>query len=132
MILTDAAAKKKYWVHFYHSDVDQTDPMYRLSDRMTMAAIHEGPCKLRERPCGTQSFMGVSYCSRVDSFDFNTGRKKALLNAMIGPDADHPWIPKDIRERLWTSYFVDHRARYEPYRDPRLKKKSSQRQTGPP
>lgn len=123
MILTDAAMKTKYWVHFHHVVVAQDDPLFRLSSRKTQATIHEGPCKLKERPCGTPSFFGEAHCSRVDRFDHHTGRKQALLNAMIGPNPDTPRIPKQIRDRLWASYF-EQRSRYEPYRSPHLKKNS--------
>lgn len=136
MILIDAADKKKYWVHFRHISVTPSDPLFRLSDHKTQAAIHEGPCRLPREDwpanggCGTPAHVGEAHCSRVDRFDRNTGRKQALLNAMIGPDEENPIIPKEIRERLWTDYFAQ-RYQYEPYRDPHLSKRKGQAQGQP-
>ena len=139
MILTDAAGKKKYWVHFQHVEVTESDPLFRLSNRKTQATIHEGPCRLKRdewRPqagcvCGTSGHFGEAHCSRSDAFDSNRGRKQALLNAMIGPDGTNPRIPKEIRDRLWASYF-EQRARYEPYRSPHLKKNPKSSHTSHP
>lgn len=143
MILTDSS-NRKFWVHFFHSEVEETDPMFRLADKKTLAVIHEGPCRTKERPCGTPSLTGESYCSRLDAFDPNVGRKRALLAAMIGPDQNQPILSKALREQLWRSYFESRKREdpkpimvtpdpyYEPYRSPKLsaEKKLRKRNAG--
>lgn len=111
----------EYMVHFFH----EPDPrpqgvgqkmsallrMKRFGGptgltRKTIATIHHGPCDAEVRPCiNTNTWLGESKC-RVDLDPFSpaTGRKQALSRAMIGPDPEHPRIPKGVRHELWESY----------------------------
>lgn len=63
--------------------------------------VHAGPCKLRERPCGTESAYGRALCAKADVYMRATGRALALTRAL-----HQGAIPRPVRRLIWARYFT--------------------------
>lgn len=89
-------AETVYMVHFHRTKLPHHDDARKVT-HITFCAVHIGPCRAKQRPCGTPAYTGRAVCSPLDQYVKATGRKIAFTRA-IEP------LPRDVRERLWHHY----------------------------
>jgi hypothetical protein len=85
--------------HFHHQKVDE-----KLWNWETLCTVHLGPCKTKERPCNTESSLGVARTSRKDVFYKSEGRKLAMARALSA-------LARELRAEVWAAYLKVHPPR---------------------
>lgn len=99
---------KKYHVYFKH---DFSVPSVKLNNDKETAIKGITICGIyseddKNAPC----FVGLSYCSKNDNWEYNIGRKYALKDALDTLENSH-LISHEDRKAFWDKYF-EVRGRY--------------------